>query len=70
MDKLAAKAFEKMQKREHFLRAARNQMALGRVTREVFRKKEAEIIARYALTDDEQRSYDLYSKVQSQRKGN
>lgn len=68
MDNVTARAFEKMQKREHFLRVARDRMALGRITREVFRQQEVEIINRFKLTDDEQRAYDLYCKVQNQRK--
>lgn len=70
MDKLTSRAFEKLEKREHFLRSTRNQMALGRITREVFRQKEAEIIERFALTDDEQRAYDLHKRVTVQRKNN
>lgn len=68
MDKLTMKAFEKMQKREHFLRVARDKMGLGRITREVFREQEAEIIKRFALTEDEQRAYDQFNKETDQRK--
>lgn len=68
MDEVTRRAFEKMQKREHFLRTARNQMALGRISREVFRQRETNIIERFALTHDEQRAYDLYCKIQSQRR--
>lgn len=68
MDRLTSRAFEKMQKREHSLRLLRDQMGLGRITREVFRAKQAEVIERYRLTDDEQRAYELYIKVQKQRK--
>ncbi|MNJ78236.1 hypothetical protein D3C77_759250 [compost metagenome] len=53
-------AFEKLQKREHLLRVARDQMGLGRITREEFKKQEAEIIERYSLTLAEERAYDLY----------
>jgi len=70
MNKLTAIAFEKMQKREHSLRVARDRRGLGHITREVFRQQELEIIERYALTDDEQRAYDLYNKVTDQRKRN
>lgn len=69
MDAITRRAFEKMQKREHFLRVARNQMALGRIPREVFRQRERQIIERYALTPDERRAYELHNKIQRQRKG-
>ena len=68
MDKLTMKAFEKLQRREHFLRVARDRWALGRITKEVFRQQEADIINRYKLTDDEQRAYELFCKMQKQRK--
>lgn len=68
MDKLTMRAFEKLQRREHFLRVARDRWALGRITREVFRQQEADIINRYKLTDDEQRAYDLHCKMQKQRR--
>lgn len=68
MNKLESIAFEKMQKREHFLRVARDRMGLGRMTREVFRQEEAAIIKRFELTEDEQRAYDRYCEVQQQRK--
>lgn len=61
-------AFTKLQKREHLLRVLRDQMGLGRITREVFRQQEAQIIERYKLTDDEQRAYDRHCKVTDQRK--
>ncbi|MGO4372137.1 hypothetical protein AB4Z21_15455 [Paenibacillus sp. MCAF20] len=68
MDKNTTKAFEKMQKREHSLRVLRDQMGLGRITREVFRQESLAVIERYKLTDDEQRGYDLYNQVTDQRK--
>ncbi|MGG4034225.1 hypothetical protein ABEV74_11080 [Paenibacillus cisolokensis] len=68
MDKLTMRAFEKLQKREHSLRVLRDQLGLGRITREVFRLESSKVIERYQLTDDEQRAYDLYCKVQQQRK--
>jgi len=68
MDKLVMRAFEKIQKREHLLRAARNQLALGRITREVFREKEADLLSKYELTPEEERAYEQYNKVQQQRK--
>ncbi|MCA0754930.1 hypothetical protein KP806_07695 [Paenibacillus sp. N4] len=70
MDRLALSAFEKMQKREHSLRVLRDQMGLGRITREVFRQESLKVIERYKLTDDEERAYDLYNKVTDQRKRN
>jgi len=68
MDKHAAKAFEKMQKREHLLRVLRDQLGLKRITREMFRLESSKIIERYQLSDDEQTAYNLYCKVQEQRK--
>lgn len=68
MNKLVMGAFEKLQKREHSLRVLRDQMGLGRITREVFRQESLEVIERYKLTDDEQRAYDLHIKMQNQRK--
>ncbi|WP_020621162.1 hypothetical protein [Paenibacillus daejeonensis] len=68
MDKLTSRAFEKMQKREHLLRSMREQMALGRMKREVFRSKSLEVIERYQLTDDEQRAYDRHAEMTRQRK--
>ncbi|QYR20782.1 hypothetical protein KZ483_23980 [Paenibacillus sp. sptzw28] len=68
MDKQAQTAFDKMQKREHSLRVLRDQMGLGRITREVFREESLKVIERFRLSDDEQRAYDLHSKVQEQRK--
>jgi hypothetical protein len=62
------RAFEKLQKRERFLRVARDRWALGRITRGVFRQQEADIIKRFALTDDEQRAYELFCRMQKQRK--
>lgn len=69
MDKLTMQAFEKMQKREHYLRVARDRMGLGRITREVFRNEQAAIIERFALTAEEQRAYDTYSRTQQKKKG-
>lgn len=68
MDKITTKAFDKMQKREHFLRVLRDQMGLGRITREAFRKQSFEVIEKYKLTDDEQAAYDRFCEVQDQRK--
>jgi len=68
MDKFAMKAFEKMQKREHLLRVLRDQMGLGRITREVFREQSIKIIESYQLSDEEQHAYDLNNRVTVQRK--
>ncbi|MFD0710615.1 hypothetical protein [Paenibacillus sp. GCM10027626] len=68
MDKATRRAFEKMQKREHYLRVLRDQLGLGRMTREVFREESSKIIERFQLSDDEQRAYDLHAKMQQQRK--
>jgi len=68
MDKAARNAFEKMQKREHLLRVLRDQMGLGRITREVFREDSLKIIERYQLSDEEQNAYALYNRVTEQRK--
>ena len=56
MDKLLMDAFEKLQKREHLLRVTRDQMGLGRITKEEFKNREEQILGRYALTDSEQRA--------------
>ncbi|WP_287021558.1 hypothetical protein [Cohnella sp.] len=66
-DKLVMAALEKLQKREHLLRVARNQMALGRITEEEFRKREAEILDRYRLTVSEERAYNLYLRMIGKR---
>jgi len=68
MNKLVVSAFEKMQKREHLLRVARDQMGLGRITREAFRKKEAEIIERFSLTPSEQLAYDQHIRMMSAKR--
>jgi hypothetical protein len=68
MEKLVAKAFEKMQKREHFLRVARDRMGLGRITREMFREQEAAIIEQFKLTEEEQQAYDRFVKMQKQKR--
>jgi hypothetical protein len=68
MDKHTASAFAKLEKREHLLRAMRDQMGLGRMTREAFRMQSLQVIERYKLTDDEQRAYDRQCEVTDQRK--
>lgn len=69
MDKrLVMKAFEKMQKREHFLRVARERWAHGRMTREAFRAESAAILQRFALTEEEARAYEQHNRVTDQRK--
>ncbi len=67
MNEHTIRAFDKMQKREHYLRAARDRMGLGKVTREVFRDEEAAILRRFALTDEEQLAYERYAAIQRQR---
>ncbi|KFN07271.1 MULTISPECIES: hypothetical protein [Paenibacillus] len=67
MDKLVYEAFRKLQKKEHLLRVARDRMATGRITREMFRKEEAAIIEAFKLTTEEQRAYESYSKMQRKK---
>lgn len=67
MDKIMFQVFEKLQKREHFLRVTREQRALGRITEEEFRKREAQILERYRLTLGEERAYDLYLRMTGKR---
>lgn len=70
MDKLLMDAFEKLQKREHLLRVTRDQMGLGRITKEEFKNREEQILGRYALTEAEQRAYDLHHRMtQHKRRG-
>ncbi|AKG36071.1 hypothetical protein [Paenibacillus durus] len=68
MDKVTAGAFEKLQKREHLLRVARERMALGRSSREEFKERQAEILRQYALTEAEETAYNLYSQINRQRR--
>ncbi|TMV49334.1 hypothetical protein FE783_12525 [Paenibacillus mesophilus] len=68
MDKHLITAFEKLQKREHLLRVARDQMGLGRISREVFRQREAEILTKYSLTESEQRAYDIHLTMMSRKR--
>lgn len=68
MDKLLMDAFEKLQKREHLLRVTRDQMGLGRITKEEFKNREEQILGRYALTDSEQRVYDQYLRMAQQKR--
>ncbi|AIQ45642.1 hypothetical protein R70723_06865 [Paenibacillus sp. FSL R7-0273] len=68
MDKVTAGAFEKLQKREHLLRVARERFALGRSSREEFRTRQAEILQQFALTEAEEAAYELYSKITKQRR--
>lgn len=70
MDKHTLRAFEKLQKREHSLKWLRAQWALGRITQEVFREKEAQVLKQYRLTPDEERAIDLHNKIIQQRKRN
>jgi hypothetical protein len=68
MDKNLNAAFEKLQKREHLLRVTRDQMALGRISREVFRQREAEIISKYDLSESEQRAYDMHLSMMRRKR--
>lgn len=68
MEKLALAALEKLQKREHLLRVAREFMGTGRITREVFREREAEIVQKYRLTDAEQAAYERHLQMTRQRR--
>lgn len=70
MDRLTARAYEKLQKREHRLRATRNRLALGRITQAEFKEEEARILKQYRLTPEEERAIDLHTKMIQQRKGN
>ncbi|GIO36182.1 hypothetical protein J41TS12_10430 [Paenibacillus antibioticophila] len=67
MEKRLLEAFEKLQKREHLLRVARDQLGLGRLTKEEFKKQEAQILERYRLTLGEERAYDLYLRMKGKR---
>jgi|GEM_PF-3359619 len=68
MDKILMGAFDKLQKREHLLRVNRDQWGLGRITKEEFKKRETQILERYALTDLEQRAYDQYLRMAQQKR--
>jgi hypothetical protein len=68
MDKLVMQAFTKLQKREHLLKWTREQRALGRITQEEFKEREAEILERYRLTVSEQRALDLYLRITQQKR--
>ncbi|MNI91960.1 hypothetical protein D3C73_1496900 [compost metagenome] len=68
MDKITARAFEKLQKREHLLRVARERFALGRSSREEFRTRQAEILQQFALTEAEEAAHELHSKITKQRR--
>ncbi|URJ36635.1 hypothetical protein MF625_001054 [Paenibacillus polymyxa] len=69
MDKVLLGAFEKLQKREHLLRVTRDQMGLGRITKEEFKEREAKILERYSLTDAEQRTYDSHLRMTRKLRG-
>lgn len=68
MDKITIAAFEKLQKREHLLRVARERFALGRGSREEFKERQAEILRQYALTETEETAYNIYSQITKQRR--
>lgn len=69
MNKLLFGAFEKLQKREHLLKVLRDQLGLGRITREEFKKHEAKALQRYSLTEAEEREYDLHVRMTRKRRG-
>jgi len=69
MDKrLALRAIEKLQKREHLIRVTHYQLVTGRITQEEFKKKEAEIIEEFRLTPEEQRAYEQYVRLQQMKR--
>jgi hypothetical protein len=63
MEKLLLQAFNKLERREHLLRVLRDQMGLGRISKEVFKEREAEIMERYSFSLGEERAYDLYLRM-------
>lgn len=67
MDKHTMRAFEKLQKREHLIRVTHYQLVTGRITREEFKRRETEILEEFRLTPEEQRAYDIYTRLQQQR---
>lgn len=69
MDKLTMQAFQKLEKREHLLKVARDRWGCGRITKEMFRKEEAAILQRYRLTQEEERAYNQHIQ-RSKRKQN
>ena len=68
MDKLVMKAFEKLQKQEHFLRMVRDRLERGLITQEEFEKEKADIYEAYQLTPQENRAYREYIKMIQRRK--
>lgn len=71
MDRTTMIAYEKLQKREHSLKWLRSQLRYGRITEEVFREKETQVLRKYRLTPEEERATDLHMQMvrQRQRKG-
>lgn len=67
VDKTTMNAYEKLQKREHSLKRLRSQLRYGRITEEVFREKEAQVLKRYRLTPEEERAIDLHMQMVRQR---
>lgn len=68
MDRLVMQAFNKLQKREHFLRMLNDRLARGIITREVFEKEQAGIYEMTELTPEENRAYRQYTRQQAKRK--
>jgi hypothetical protein len=68
MDKITAKAYEKMQKREHLLRVITDKRGLRRITQAEHRAESKIIMERYALTDEEQAAYDRHNAITDQRR--
>ena len=71
MDRTTMIAYQKLQKREHSLKWLRSQLRYGRITEEVFREKEAQVLRKYRLTP-RRSGYHLHMQMvrQRQRKRN
>lgn len=68
MEKALARAYEKLEKREHMLRLAIDRRGLKRLTIAEFKAEEKAILERYALTEAEQSAYEFHRQVTEQRK--
>lgn len=62
MDKLTEKAFEKLQKAEHFTRNAYELWEQGRLDDKGLGQRLEDINKRYSLTADEQKAYDAWNR--------
>jgi hypothetical protein len=58
MNKLLARAFEKLEKREHRIRVLREQRALRRISQAVYHEEAQKVDERYALTFEEKMAYE------------